>query len=121
MKNFISIVEIPTADFARATAFYQSILGIRIEEMDMEGIKMGLFPSADGGISIQLIKGKDYKPSADGVLVYLNADDDLQKVADKIVASGGKILMPKTEIPEMGYYAMFRDSEGNRMGLYGSK
>jgi len=87
----------------------------------MEGIRMGLFPVTNDTLSVQLINGADYKPSTDGVLVYLNAGDDLQKVANKIVASGGKILVPRTEIPEMGYYATFRDTEGNRLGLFGSK
>jgi predicted enzyme related to lactoylglutathione lyase len=56
MKNLISIVEIPTADFPRAVAFYQAILDIHIEEIEMEGIRMGLFPDAGEGVSVQLIK-----------------------------------------------------------------
>ncbi len=60
-----------------------------------------------------------YKPSTDGVLVYLNGNPDLQIVLDKIEAAGGKIVMPKTEIsPEYGYMALFSDTEGNRVALH---
>jgi|SRR5688500_1668444 len=119
MKNLISIVEIPTADFRRAMAFYQAILDIHIEEMEMDGIKMGLFPNSGESVSVQLINGSQYKTSSDGAIVYLNGGKDLQKVADKIEANGGKIVIPKTEIgPEMGFYAMFHDTEGNKLGLH---
>ena len=118
MKNLISIVEIPTADFPRAVAFYQAILNTNIEEVEMGGIKMGLFPNDGESVFVQLISGSEYKPSADGAIVYLNGGDDLQKIADKIETNGGKIVVPKTEIgPEMGFFAIFTDTEGNKLGL----
>lgn len=119
MKNLISIVEIPTTDFPRAKAFYQSVLDIKIEEAEMEGIKMGLFPNDGESVFVQLINGSEYKPSTDGTIVYLNGGDDLQKIADKIEANGGKILVPKTAMgPEMGFFAIFMDTEGNKLGLH---
>jgi len=119
MKTLVSIVEIPTSNFSRAVAFYQAILGITIEEIEMEGVRMGLFPNDGESVSVQLINGSEYKPSGDGTIVYLSGGKDLQKVADKIKANGGKIVVPKTEIgPEMGFYAMFTDTEGNKLGLH---
>ena len=121
MKKLISIVEIPTADFRRAVAFYQTILGINIEEAEMDGIKMGLFPSDGEGVFVQLINGSDYRPSTNGTIVYLNGGDDLQKIADKVEVNGGKIIVPKTEIgPEMGFFALFADTEGNKLGIHSS-
>jgi hypothetical protein len=119
MKKLVSIVEIPTADFSRAMDFYQKILGINIEVVEMEGIKMGLFPNSGEDAVVQLIYADGYKTSADGTIVYLNGGEDLQKIADKIEANGGKIVIPKTEIgPDMGFYAMFTDTEGNKLGLH---
>ena len=113
------MVEIPTADFSRAVAFYRSILDTTIEEIEMDGIKMGLFPNDGEGVFVQLINGSDYKTSTDGAIVYLNGGDDLQKVADKIEANGGKVIIPKTGIgPEMGFFALFTDTEGNKLGLH---
>ena len=119
MKNFVSIIEIPIVDFSRAVAFYQTILDINIEEIDMGEDRLGLFPNEEESGSVHLIHGSDYKPSTAGTIIYLNAGDDLQIVADKIEANGGEILLPKTEIgPEMGFYALFLDTEGNKLGLY---
>jgi uncharacterized protein len=119
MENMVSIVEIPTADFSRAVTFYQTILAVTIQEIDMEGTRMGLLPSDGKTVSVALIKGSDYKPSLDGTIVYLNAGSDLQTVLDKIEPNGGKILIPKTAIsPEIGFFAMFTDTEGSKLGLH---
>jgi predicted enzyme related to lactoylglutathione lyase len=119
MKNLISIFEIPATNFSRAINFYQIILDISIEEIDMGGVPMGLFPSDGSTVSGAVIKGEDYRPSADGVIIYLNGGDNLQVVLDRVEANNGKIIVPKTQIsPEMGFYALFIDSEGNRLGLH---
>jgi uncharacterized protein len=66
-----------------------------------------------------LAKGSDYKPTTDGAVIYLNAGDNLQPVLDKVEPNGGKIIVPKMHIsPEMGYFAMFIDTEGNKLGLH---
>ena len=119
MKKVIAIVEIPASDFSRAVSFYKAILDIEVEEMEIDGIKMGLFPNEGEDIFVQIIYGAEYKPSADGVMVYLNCGNDLQQVATNVAANGGRIIIPKTEIgPGMGFYAMFTDTEGNRLGLH---
>lgn len=119
MENFINWFEIPATDFARAVTFYQTILDIHIHEIDMMGTKMGLFPNDETNVSGAVVSGEGLEPGASGTLVYLNGGTDLQQVVDKIEAAGGRILVPKTEItPEMGYFAHFIDTEGNRMGLH---
>ncbi|MCF2518386.1 VOC family protein [Dyadobacter sp. CY351] len=119
MKNLVSIVEIPTDSFQRAVAFYQSILDLRIEQLDMQGTKMGLFSGEEGSVHVALIHGLDNKPSDRGTLIYLNGGDDLQLILDKVQPNGGKIVMQKTEIdPENGFFATFIDSEGNKVGLH---
>lgn len=122
MNNLISIVEIPTTDFSRAVKFYQTILGLAIEEMEMDGNQMGVLPNEEGTVNVVLVKGKDYKPTTDGAVLYLNAGKDLQPVLDKIEKNGGQVLLPKTEIsPEMGYFALFIDTEGNKLGLHSAE
>lgn len=119
MMNPISIFEIPAIDFSRAVKFYQNILNISIQEIDMGGVSMGLFPGDENSVSGAVIKGDDYRPSKDGVVIYLNGGDNLQVVLDRIEPNKGKIILPKTQIsPEIGFYALFIDTEGNRLGLH---
>ena len=119
MNNLINWIEIPAKDIKRAIAFYKAILGVDIHEADMFGTKMGLFPSDGSNVSGAIVQGDDYVPSTDGIVAYLNGGDDLQTVLDKVGASGGKVIVPKTRIsPDMGYFGMFIDCEGNRMAVH---
>jgi len=118
----ISWFEIPTNDIDRAQKFYETIFDMQMIPLDNPHIQMRLFPienMMNVGGSITFNK-EFYKPSAtDGVVVYLNANPDVQIVLDRIEAAGGKIIIPKTQIsPEYGYMAMFIDSEGNRVGIH---
>jgi len=122
-KSAISWFEIAATDLDRATNFYQTIMDVQLIPMDLENIKMRMFPVADmmndiGGAIVD--SGGFHKPSGtDGVLIYLNGNPDVQQVLDKVEAAGGKIFLPKTEIsPEFGYMAIIIDTEGNRIGLH---
>lgn len=119
MNSFISIFEIPALDIPRALAFYEGILDIEIQELEFPGMHMGLLP-VENQMSIGvLIKSQDHQPSNNGVTIYLNAGSDLQKVLDKVVDYGGEVKIPKTpHADESGYFAIFIDSEGNRLGLH---
>jgi uncharacterized protein len=122
MKNAISWFEIPATDLDRATKFYESIFGIKLNALDLPNIKMRMFELEDmmgvGGAIVD--SGGFHKPSlTDGPLIYLNGNPDLQNVLDKVEAAGGKIMVPKTEIsPDYGYMAVIIDTEGNRIGLH---
>jgi len=119
MNNLISIVEIPVIDFARAVRFYQNITGITIEETEMDGVKLGVLPNDEGTVNVVLAKGDDYQPTTGGALLYLNAGLDLQPMLNKVEQSGGQVIVPKTMIsPEMGFFALFTDTEGNKLGLH---
>ncbi len=118
MKSHISIFEIPATDISRAINFYQAILDINIENMEMPGMEMGIFPYEEQVVTGVLMKGEGYKPSADGVTIYLNGGGNLQIILDKVEKNGGKILMPKTaHADESGFFALFLDTEGNKLGL----
>lgn len=122
MKNLISIVEIPTNEFNRAVKFYQAVLSISIDEVDMGGTKMGVFPGDNGTVSVALVNGLDYKPTSDGAIIYFDAGKDLLPLLGKIEQAGGKIILPKTEISaDMGYFALFTDTEGNKLGLHSTE
>ncbi|UZR98159.1 VOC family protein [Chondrinema litorale] len=124
MKSYVSIFEIPATDISRAIEFYQTILDIKIEKMDMSemgvpDMVMGLLPYEDQMVTAVIMKGEGYQPSANGVTIYLNGGDNLQTILDKVVKSGGKIIVPKTpHADESGFFALFIDSEGNKMGLH---
>lgn len=119
MQNLINWFEIPAKDFKRAVSFYKAILEVEVHEIEMFGTKMGLFPTDGKNVSGAIVQGDDYAPSTEGVLAYLNGGKDLQNVLNKVEKNSGKVIVPKTQIsPEMGYFGMFIDTEGNKMGVH---
>lgn len=119
MENLINWIEIPTTDFSRAVTFYKAILGLEIKETEMFETKMGFFPTDGKNVSGAIVQGEDYKPSTEGVIAYLNGGNDLQNVLYKVENNSGKVTVPKTQIsPEMGYFGMFIDTEGNKMAVH---
>lgn len=119
MHSYISIFEIPATDISRAIEFYQVILDINIERMKISGMEMGILPYEEQSVTGVIVKGEDFRPSADGVTIYLNGGDNLQIILDKVEKSRGKIIIPKTaHADEIGYFAIFLDSEGNKIGLH---
>lgn len=118
LNSYISLFEVPATDISRAINFYQSILGISIEKMEMPGMEMGIFPYEGQMVTGVIMKGEGYTPSADGVSIYLNGGDDLQTILDKVEENGGEIIVPKTaHADESGFFSLFLDSEGNKLGL----
>ena len=119
MQNVVCWFEIPVSDFQRAVKFYGTIFDVQIKEVEMFDIKMGIFPTDGKNVSGALVKGDDYIPSDEGALVYLNGGDNLQVVLDRISENNGQIIVQKTKIsPEMGFFAIFIDTEGNMMALH---
>lgn len=121
MKNAVSWFEIPAKKLSRAKRFYESILDIKMEDMEIDDdLKMTMFPVEEGGVGGAICEQKKfYKPSHEGSLVYISANPDLQKVLDKVERNRGKIIQKKTIITdEYGYMAIIEDTEGNRVALH---
>lgn len=118
LKNYVNWFEIPAYNFDRAIAFYNEIYDIEMETSEANGYNIGYFP-AKKGIGGAVVCGEGCVPSAVGPLLYLNAGNDLDKVLSRVDTAGGRVVMPKTLIgEEEGHFALFIDTEGNRLALH---
>jgi len=109
--------EIPVLDMERAIDFYQALLDIEFKRGSIHGYDMAFFPYEENGIGISgaLVQGDVYRPSIDGVFLYLLIED-IDAVLKKAVDLGSEILLEKTEA-EFCFVAEIKDSEGNRICL----
>ena len=120
-KNAINWFEIPVSDFERAQKFYSELFDYEMPSNQMGDALMGFFPSKqeEGAVGGAIVKGEGYEPGGSGPIVYLNGGEDLQVMLDRVVPAGGKIQVTKTFITkEIGYFAFFHDTEGNRVALH---
>jgi uncharacterized protein len=111
--------EIPAGDFVRAKRFYEQVFDFGLKEEQMGSMRMAVFPYAGEAVSGCVIDGQGYTAGKDGTVVYINAGRDLAAPLARVETAGGKVLVPKTLInDEIGYFAHFLDSEGNRVGMH---
>ncbi len=110
--------EIPTADLDRAVRFYETVLGVSLKREVFGGVPMAGFPFADKSTGGALVQDARRKPSAEGALLYLNARGQLDTCVQRIARAGGEVIAPRVDIGEPGFIAIFRDTEGNVVGLH---
>lgn len=119
--NTLNWFEISVSDMARAKKFYETVFDIKMEEMEMMGMKMAMFPAENmnGKVSGALVQGPMHKPSMDGAKIYFNGNPDLGTALARVEAAGGKVMMPKTKISDdIGHMAFFADTEGNAVAMH---
>ena len=119
MKHLVNWIEIPTHDLGRAKGFYGMVLDTELTNMKIADIEYEIFSVEDRFNCGCLVRGSSYKPSQDGVVIYLDGGDDLSGILGRVEKAGGKILLKKTFLSkEAGYIGLFIDSEGNRVGAH---
>ncbi len=114
-KRNIVHVEIPAVNVEAAGRFYQELFGWKLQHMPEMNYTMWEDATGAGGGFPEV---SDESPAGQ-VLVYIDSDDieaDLRNV-EKL---GGKVILPKREIPGQGWMGIFQDPTGNVLALYTS-
>lgn len=117
--------EIPTDDISRASEFYRSIFGWDLRDMSEYGMDYTIamtvpvdeqtqVPTEPGAINGGMMKRSDQTSSP----VIVIDVPSITETLERIEASGGSTVQPRTEIQGMGAFAYFKDSEGNVIGLW---
>ena len=114
--------EIPADDVTRAKEFYGSVFEWGMQ--DMPGMDYTIIqtvevdeqqmPKEPGAINGGLMQRTADTP-APVITIDVEAIDDALK---KVEAGGGSVVQGRTEIPNMGAFAYFKDTEGNVLGLW---
>ena len=122
-NNVVGWFEIPTSNMDRAVKFYETVLDFKLQREKMGELDMAWFPfnmESYGSAGSLAYAPEFYKPSSDGVLIYLTANSgDLSNELARVENAGGKVIMGKKQISEEhGFMATIIDSEGNRIALH---
>ena len=121
MKATISHFEIPARDLERAARFYRDVFGWTVEPLPWEGhpyfkvrcAAEGTKEGIDGGL-VPAGEGFD-RP----LLVIHVSGASPEAWTERIVRFGGRIEQQPAPVGDFGWFARFRDSEGNFLGLWG--
>jgi len=110
-KNKPNHIGIYIDDIDRAKNFYNELFGWEFNSYgpsDFLQIK-------SGEELIGALQSRKYSPIKDKVIGFecTIAVENIEKTEASIVSSGGKVLLSKTEIPQVGWIIKFLDTEGN--------
>ena len=116
--------EMPYDNAERMAKFYQSAFGWKMKQF---GEDMGNYVTADttgapetGPKRPGAINGGFFQRKPDWPAQYPSvviAVDDIRASMKKVTSGGGKVLGEPMEIPGVGQYVSFIDTEGNRVSL----
>jgi predicted enzyme related to lactoylglutathione lyase/ferritin-like metal-binding protein YciE/predicted ester cyclase len=106
-------IEIPAADRRLTASFYNELFGWEYEHMD-ESMSYTTFTGGNLGGGFPDVN--EMNPAGE-VLFYVESDD-IESDLRRVESLGGDTVVPRTEIPGYGYFAIVSDPTGNPFGLY---
>jgi len=112
MPNSLCHFEFMSNQPEESKAFYGAVFDWKFDDASMPGYTL-IDPGAEPG-------GGLFKKPTDAPGPALNVYfqvEDLDATIAKATQNGGMVIVPKTEIPNVGWFAMFADPEGIVIGL----
>jgi predicted enzyme related to lactoylglutathione lyase len=128
MEHTVVHFEIPADQPERAATFYRELFGWDIKSMgqvggggieywmvktvptDAQGMPTG--PGVNGGLMRRMMPGQ-----APVNYIAVENVDQFVKKAERL---GAKMLVPKMPVPNMGWFAQLKDTEGNIFAIWQS-
>ncbi len=110
-------IDIPGNDPKAAGQFYADAFGWQVETDPTFDYTMFRAEGGPGGGFVKVGGGMGLGYKAGEVLIYIGTDDIDASLAS-VEKHGGKTVMGKTEIPNVGWWAVFADPTGNKVALY---
>ncbi len=119
MKNALNWFEIPVENLDRAARCYETLLGATLRRGTMgNGMPYAVFPYEEPGAGGALAEDPK-RPRDKGVMIYLNAGNQLDAILARVDEANASIVLPKMAIGPEGFIAIIRDTEGNHVGFNG--
>ncbi|MDX1994206.1 MAG: VOC family protein [bacterium] len=123
--NIFAWIDIPVENLERAIDFYGKLCGrSQLHSNNASGQRTATLYFEEGKVGGSLVETTLLKPGYEGTHVYMNAGRTLLGLhawMKKVEAAGGEIVVPASPLGEFGYYATFKDSEGNLISLFAEK
>jgi len=103
--------ELATRDWQKAAEFYTQLFGWTAQTQPMAGTEYTVFSNGDRMAAGMIQMTPEWGDIPPHWMVYLTVTD-CDASAEKVTALGGKVLVPPTDIPDMGRFAVAQDPQG---------
>ena len=117
MAHPIVHFEIPAEDMERLKQFYSQLLGWKFEAPPGMPTYM-MITTAEKGEGMGIDGGLMKKMMPQQTVINYALVESVAEYSEKVKQLGGKVVVPKSAVPKMGYFAVCLDPEGNQIGLW---
>ncbi|HEY3419064.1 MAG TPA: VOC family protein [Methanomassiliicoccales archaeon] len=121
MNHTIVHFEIPADDLEKMMGFYKAVFDWKLIDMkgEVEYVMLHTVPTDDNGMLKEPgVNGGMYKRTERSqVPVNYISVESVDEYVEKAVKNGGRVLAPKSEVPNIGFIVWIADPEGNPLGL----
>ena len=126
--NPVGWFEIYVQDMARARAFYEAVLGVKLQALpvpeggELPDLEMAAFPSdmERYGAPGALVRAKGVPSGGNSTVVYFSCEDCAVEES-RVAAAGGQVHRGKMSIGQYGFITLVHDPDGNLFGLHSLK
>ena len=115
--------EIPSDNIERARKFYNDLFGWKMEKMpgSMEYWTFSTTNDKNGGDRQHLSGGVMERQMPQQSITNYIGVKSVGDYSKKVESLGGKVKVPKTEVLNLGWFAICTDTENNTFGLWETK
>lgn len=115
MENRLTHFAIFTDDQSRAKTFYANVFGWGFNTYGLDGFSQINSNPSDSGELIGALQDRKYQLTDEKVIGFecSISVENVDEIASLVLDHGGEVLLPKSNIPGVGWLIKFRDTEGN--------
>ena len=121
MKNLNPVCwfDINVTNLEESKKFYEKVLDTKLTDLPVAFGRQSTFPFSSQGPNTTgaLVEQKELIANGNNTVIYFQSEDCTTEEA-KVQNAGGKVIRSKMSIGEFGFISLFRDLDGNTIGLH---
>lgn len=115
MKNKLTHFAIYIDDLERAKNFYSEVFEWGFNSYGHPDFLQIKTDNSDNAEPIGALQSRKYSPISEKVIGFecTISVENIDETIEKVISYGGKVVLAKTVIPQVGFITKFLDTEGN--------
>jgi uncharacterized protein len=117
-QHHIGWFEIYVKDFEKSIKFFTELFGWKFKQTLSKELPYWNIYTGEGSLGGGFMKKTEPEHSGQSIVLYVETEN-IEETLKRAVSLGGKIETTKTRISDnAGYFALFKDIDGNVIGLW---
>jgi predicted enzyme related to lactoylglutathione lyase len=114
MSAPVAHFEFWSEDPDKLAAFYKQVFDWKMNFLQQ--MNYHFIEASEGGIAGGIMKPQE-GPWPSNMSFYIRVDD-IEKYKARVLEAGGKVVVERQEVPDVGTFALFADPEGRVLGIW---